>query len=169
MAHNVVSGTRCQFGWEMVGWSIGVKATQKVAPNPIFQKQVADTRTQQAETVARYRAGNFTFPADIEPNLCDRIHAHLLFHCEQRYGPQFWKDFFAEIRALRPQLEDAVNKPGQDGIRNERYRITVDCFDRLAGLNFKKLLAANRISATIDAKSLHPTEPGWDRKFMPKE
>ena len=168
MAHNFVSGTKAQFGWEMIGWSIGVKATTRVANNPLFQRQVQETRKQQAQTFARYRALTFTFPPDVEPNLCDRVHAHLLFQCEQRYGANFWKDFFAEIRAARADLDAAVHQKGDDNIRNERYRITVECFDRLHGLNFKRLLESNGISATVDVKSLHPTEAGWDRKFVPK-
>ena len=168
MAHNFVSGTKAQFGWEMIGWSIGVKATQRVANTAAFQRQLQETRANQAKTYAKYRALDFTFPADIEANLCDRIHAHLLFQCEQRYGPRFWPDFFKEVRASRAALDDAVHQKGDDNIRNERYRITVESFDRLKGVNFKRLLESNRISTTIDVKSLHPTEPGWDRKFVPK-
>ena len=167
MAHNFVSSTKAQFGWEMVGWSLGVKVSRKVADNPIFRRQVQETRQKQAETFARYRALKNTFPLDIEPNLCDRIHAHLLWLCEQRYGARFWPNFFEQIRAARPQLDAAVHEKGADNIRNERYRITVDCFDRLQGLNFKRLLESNGVSTTVDVKSLHPTEPGWDRKFVP--
>jgi hypothetical protein len=165
MAHNFVSTTRAQFGWEMIGWSLGVKATQKVAPNPIFTNSVAATRKEQAQTLARYKAGGFAFPADLEANLCDRIHAALLYQCEQRYGPNFWRDFFTEVRKERQALEDAGHIEGDDNIRNERYRITVDCFERLPRLNFKKMLEQNHISATIDVKSMHPTEAGWDRRF----
>ena len=167
MAHNFVSSTKAQFGLEMIGWTIGVKATTKVANNPIFQRELADTRAGQQKTFMRYQELKFTFPPDIEPNQCDRIHAYLLQQCEQRYGPKFWNDFFANIRAARPALDAAVNQKGDDNIRNERYRITVDCFDKLAKINFKRLLESNRISATVDAKSLHPTESGWDRKFIP--
>jgi len=169
MAHNFVSGTKAQFGWEMTGWSIGVKATQKVANSSAFRRQVQETRANQAKTFARYRTLDFTFPPDVEANLCDRVHAHLLWQCEQRYGPKFWPDFFREVRASRAALDDAVHRSGDDNIRNERYRITVDCFDRLKGVNFKRLLDSNHISTTVDAKSLHPTEPGWDRKFEPKK
>jgi hypothetical protein len=170
MAHNFVSSTKAQFGWEMVGWSLGVKVTKKVAGNPIFDRAVQETRKTQAETYARYRALGFTFPADIEPNLCDRIHAHLLWQCEQRYGPAFWKDAFTEIRARRKDLDAAEHLGGNgDASRNERYRITVDSFDRLPRVGFKKLLETNQISTTVDAKSLHPTESGWDRKFVPKK
>jgi hypothetical protein len=166
MAHNFVGTTKAQFGWEMIGWSIGIKASQKVADNPIFRRSVTETRQQQASTFARYRALGNTFPPDIEPNLCDRIHAHVLWQAEQRYGARFWPDFFEQVRAARPQLDDAVHKSGDDNIRNERYRITVDCFDRLRGLNFKRLLESIGISATVDAKSLHPTDKGWNRKFV---
>jgi hypothetical protein len=166
MAHNFVSTTKAQFGWEMVGWSIGVKVTQKVAPNPIFNKQVQETRQKQAQTFARYNALGHVFPPDIEANLCDRIHAHLLYQCEQRYGANFWPDFFREVRAQRQALDDAVNLPGGDNIRNERYRITVECFDRLKGSQFKKMLERYGISTTIDAKSL-ATKLDWNRKFIP--
>jgi hypothetical protein len=167
MAHSFVGTTRAQFGWEMIGWNLSVKAAQRVAPNPIFAGQVAETRRGQAQTFARYKAGGFVFPKDLEANQCDRIHAHLLYQCEQRYGPNFWPNFFAEIRKEAQALADAVHLKGDDNIRNERYRITVDCFDRLANLNFRKLLEQNHISTTVDVKSLHPTDPGWDRRFVP--
>ena len=170
MAHNFVSSTQAQFGWEMMGWSLGVKVTKKVAGNPIFDRSVQETRKTQAATYARYRALDCTFPPEIEPNLCDRIHAHLLWQCEQRYGPAFWKDSFTEIRARRKDLDAAEHLGGNgDASRNERYRITVDCFDRLPRMGFKKLLETNQISTTVDAKSLHPTEAGWDRKFVPRK
>jgi hypothetical protein len=167
MAHNFVSTTKAQFGWEMVGWSIGVKVTQKVAPNPIFSKQLQETRQKQAETFAQYQKLGNTFPPDIEPNLCDRIHACLLWRAEQEYGATFWPDFFKEVRARKQELDNAVHLPGDDNIRNERYRITVECFDQLKGLRFKRALERNGISTTVDVKSLHPTEPGWNRKFVP--
>ena len=164
MAHNFVSGTRAQFGWEMMGWSIGAKVSTRVANNAIWQRALQDTRKQQAETFAKYRQLNFTFPPEIESNLCDRIHGHLLWQCEQRYGANFWKDVFKQIRSRREEL-DAAEKLGGDASRNERYRITVECFDKLPGVNFKKLLQTNHISTTVDTKSLHPTDPGWNRKF----
>jgi hypothetical protein len=166
MAHNFVGTTHVQFGWEMVGWSLGVKATQKVAPNPLFANSIAATRKEQAATFARYKSGGYVFPADLEANLCDRIHAHLLYQCEQRYGPNFWRDFFAEVRKEQAALNDAVHQSGDDAIRNQRYRITIDCFDRLPRLGFRKMLEQNHISTTVDVKSLHPTEPGWDRRLL---
>jgi hypothetical protein len=167
MAHNFVSATKAQFGWEMIGWGLGVKVAQKVAGNPIFNRQVQETRGQQARTYARYKALGYTFPQDVEANLCDRIHAYLLWQCEQAYGPGFWQDFFALVRGRRADLDAAANLAGDDAIRNERYRITVECFDRLPRLNFKKRLSDSNISASVDVKSLHPAEPGWNRKFVP--
>jgi hypothetical protein len=83
--------------------------------------------------------------------------------------PAFWKDVFTNIRARRKDFDPAEHVAGDgDTSRNERYRITVECFDRLPRVGFKKLLETNQISTTVDAKSLHPTEPGWDRKFVPK-
>jgi hypothetical protein len=167
MAHNFVDSTRAQFGWEMIGWNLGVKATQKAAPNPIFAKSVAATRGEQAKTFQRYKQLGNVFPPDLEANLCDRIHSHLLWQCEQRYGPAFWTDFFREIHKQQTALDDAVHQKGGDNIRNERYRLTVDCFDRLPKIGFRKLLEANGISTTVDVKSMHPTEPGWDRRLGP--
>jgi hypothetical protein len=167
IAHNFVSTTKAQFGWEMIGWSLGVKVTQEVAGNPIFNRQLQDTRQTQAWTYARYKALGYTFPQDIEASLCDRIYAYLLWQCEQTYGTEFWKDFFTHVRGQRAALDDAIHLAGDDAIRNERYRITVECFDRLPRLNFKKRLAADNISTSVDVKSLHPTEPGWNRKFVP--
>jgi hypothetical protein len=167
MAHNFVGTTRAQFGWEMIGWNLGVKATQRVAPNPVFARSVQATRAEQAKTFGRYKQLGNVFPPDLEGNLCDRIHAHLLWQCEQRYGANFWPDFFREINQQRKALDDAVHVKGDDNVRNARYRITVDCFDRLRGLRFKQLLENHGISTTVDVKSLHPTDSKWNRKFVP--
>jgi Ankyrin repeats (3 copies) len=154
MAHNF---NYTQFGWEMVGWSIGVTAAEQVAGNPIFARELDGTRRRQAETFERYKALGNTLPADMEPNLVDRIHAHLLWQCEQAYGPTFWTDFFRESKKERARL--------RTGNRDERYRITIECLDRLPGVDFKQMLQENGISLTTDVKSLNPTEPGWNRKL----
>jgi len=72
-----------------------------------------------------------------------------------------------QIDELRKGVQAIAGRSGDDNIRNERYRITVECFDRMRGLNFKQLLERNGISTTVDIKSLHPTEVGWNRKFTP--
>ena len=89
--------------------------------------------------------------------------------CERQYGPAFWPDFFAEIAKQREQLitagagEDTANER-----RNKRYQITVECFDRICrrkGIDFKARVGNSGISLTTDVKSLHPEEPGWNRKL----
>lgn len=165
MAHNFVSTTNARFGWEMVGWTIGAMASAAVADNPIFRRGVLATRQGQAETFQRYcRLGN-TFPPDLEANQVDRIHAYLLWQCEQRYGPKFWPDFFKEIALQKKALAEATFL-GEDGVENERYRLTVECFDRLPGIKFKQMLLDAGISPTVDVTSLHPTNPGWNRKLQ---
>ncbi len=165
MAHNFVSSTKAQFGWEAIGWSLGVKVSTKVAENAIHTSQLRRTYEDQARTFQRYRALGHTFPKDLPANKVDRIHAYLLRQCEQKYGPTFWSDFYKEVAKERQALFDAVHFRGDDAIRNERYRITVECFDRLVGFDFKELLKSNGISQTIAIKSLHPTEPDWNRKL----
>lgn len=49
---------------------------------------------------------------------------------------------------------------------DERYRLTIDSFDSLRGLQFKKMLKDAGISLTVDVESLHPTKAGWDRKLI---
>jgi hypothetical protein len=166
MAHNFVSGTHAQFGWEMIGWSISVKVANSMAANPVLNKSIQDTRRQQEETFNRYVQAGCVFPSDIEANLCDRIHAYLLWKCERKYGPNFWRDFFREINKEYKPLVEAVKLGDSDQIRNKRYRITIDCFDRLEGLNFKEMLRHYQISLTTDVKSLHPTDAGWNRRFI---
>ena len=61
-------------------------------------------------------------------------------------------------------INNALGKANK--IRNKRYQIVVDCFDRLEGLDFKRMLNIARISLTTDVKALHPEEPGWDRRFI---
>lgn len=154
MAHNFAY---TQFGWEMVGWMLGIHASQQVADNPIFQRSLASTRKGQSETFARYRAGGFVFPKDIAANQVDRIHAYLLWQCEQQYGPTFWRDFFREAQKERPALAA--------GDRDSRYRTSIECFDRLPGLNFKEMLKRNHISLSTDIKSMEPEKPGWNRRL----
>jgi hypothetical protein len=165
IAHNFVSGTKAQFGWEMVGWTIGIKASLAVAGNPILSEQVRQTRLEQIKTFNRYKNLGFTFLSDIESNLVDRIHAYLLYQADQKYGATFYQDFFTEIRKQKKELDAAVALSDGDKIRNKRYQITIDCFDRLPGLQFKQMLDQNGISLTTDIKSLHPTDPGWNRKL----
>jgi hypothetical protein len=169
MAHNFVDATHAQFGWEMIGWTIGAKATKKIACNPIFLKHIEATRDGQKETFTRYRKNNYVFPPDLPANQCDRIHAWILYDCELKYGPTFWPNFFKEIRKQLEPLAAAVNLGDDDMIRNRRYQITLDCFDRLPGLDFKKRLKELQISLSVDVGSLHPEEGNWDRKFMPRE
>jgi hypothetical protein len=157
MGHNF---SYTQFGWEIVGWSIGMKATQQVADNPVFRRSLDGTRRRQADTFAQYRALGNTFPKDIEPNKVDRIHGYLLWQCEQQYGPDFWPDFFQEAKKERTRL--VVDNRGD---RDKRYQISVECFDRLPGLGFKRRLRTNGISRTIDVKSMNPEKPGWNRRL----
>ncbi|OHB55675.1 MAG: hypothetical protein A2Y07_09020 [Planctomycetes bacterium GWF2_50_10] len=167
MAHNFVSGTHAQFGWEMVGWSVGVKVTSKVAANPLLKNAIHATRQGQAQTFNHYVQGGYVFPGDLPPNQCDRIHAYILWQCEQKYGPDFWPNFFKEIAKEQESLATAAVISDSDRNRNERYQITVECFNRLHGLNFKEMLKKNQISLNTDLKSLHPTDSGWNRKFVP--
>lgn len=167
MAHSFVGTFHLQFGWEMVGWSLGVAAIQKVADNPIFEASLQSTRQGQKDTYNRYMAAGGVLPSDVEANQVDRIHAYILWQCEQRYGPRFWPDFFAQARAQQAALAQAVNAPGgDDGVRDLRYQLSVDCFDRLPGLGFKELLQSSHISLTHDVRTLRPTEPGWNRRLQ---
>lgn len=167
MAHNFVHATNAQFGWEMIGWSIGTKITRKIADNPIYRRHVKVTRDKQAETFKRYCKLGYVFPKDIPANLCDRVHAYILWRCERKYGPNFWLDFFQKIHKERARLISAASKMDPDQIRNERYQITIECFDQLPRLDFKNMLERLQISLNTDIKSLHPTELGWNRKFIP--
>jgi hypothetical protein len=160
MAHNFVDATGAQFGWEMVGWSISVEVTQQVADNPTFQAALRVTRAGQERTFRRYVQGGYVFPSDLPGNQCDRIHAWLLHQCQKAYGENFWKDFFAQVRSRQADLARAKD-------RDERYRITIACFDRLEGMHFISRLKDLRISTTTDVKSLDPESPTWDRRLLP--
>jgi len=165
MAHDFVGTTKAQFGWEMVGWSIGADVSQKVARNPILAASLRATREGQKRTFAQYVKNGHVFPKDLPPNQCDRIHAWILYQSALKYGPRFWPDFFREIRSRKQALIDAVRVGDADKIRNARYQITIACFDRLPGLEFTKMLKAKGISLTTDVKSLHPESPGWNRRL----
>ncbi len=164
MAHNFVHATGAEFGWEMIGWTIGVKVCDIVAPNPIYGRQAQETRQGQDQTWRRYVAAGNTFPADVPGDQADRLHAYLLRMCEQKYGPQFWPDFFAELRKMHEAFA-APEAQGDTRGLDVRYRLTVQCFERLPGLNFTKLLEQSGISTTVAVQSLKPTEPGWNRKL----
>jgi hypothetical protein len=166
MAHSFVHATKIQFGWEMVGWSIGIQATKKVANNPNFLRLLKDTRKNQRLTFSRYKKNGHIFPKDVPANKCDRIHAYILGRCERKYGRNFWPDFFKEIRKEYTGLRDAVKLGDLDKKRNKRYQIVVDCFDRLEGLDFRTMLKTAKISLTTDVKAFHPKEPEWDRRFI---
>ncbi|MHC4757020.1 MAG: ankyrin repeat domain-containing protein [Planctomycetota bacterium] len=166
MAHSFVHASKAQFGWEMIGWSLGVRVTNKIARNPISSKQIIETRKKQKETFRRYVKNEFVFPDDIEANKCDRIHAWILRECEFKYGPAFWNDFFKELRDKREELKEAGKLGQANKVRNARYQITIDCFDHLPGVNFKGILRKYKISLTTDVKSLNPMEPSWDRRFI---
>jgi len=71
-----------------------------------------------------------------------------------------------KVRTQAQRLRDAVQLGDGDAIHNERYRITVECFDRLPGLHFKQILQDSAISRSTDIKSLHPTELGWNRRLQ---
>jgi hypothetical protein len=165
MAHNFVGATKAQFGWEMIGWSLGAEVSRKVADNPILAAELRTTREAQMRTFNQYVANGHVFPKELPPNQCDRIHAWILYQCALKYGPRFWNDFFREIRSQRQVLSDAVRLGDGDKIRNARYQITVACFDRLPGIDLKRTLKANGISLTTDVKSLHPEAPGWNRRL----
>ncbi len=165
MAHNFVSAAGAQFGWEMIGWNLGIKVTRKVAGNPILTRYIKQTRFDQRDAFNRYIKNDYTFPDDIPANLCDRIHAYILFKAERRYGPDFWQDFFKELQKEKENLKAAEYLKDTDEIRNRKYQITVECFGRLQKIGFKKMLDDYRISQTTSVKSLKPTEPTWNRKF----
>jgi hypothetical protein len=166
MAHNFVDATKAQFGWEMIGWSIGAEVSLKVARNPILAANIRATRDGQKRTFAQYVKNGCVFPKDLPANQCDRIHAWILYQAATKYGPRFWPDFFREIRSRKQELFAAVHAGDGDKIRNARYRITLACFDRLPGLDFTKTLKARGISLTTDVKSLHPEAAGWDRRLI---
>jgi hypothetical protein len=165
MAHNFVSATKAQFGWEMIGWSLGALVSQQVAGNPILTAELHATREGQRRTFNQYVAGGYVFPKELPANQCDRIHAWILYQCASKYGPHFWPDFFREVRSRKQALSDAVRLGDGDKIRNARYRITLDCFDQLPGIGLRKTLMDNRISLTTDVKSLHPEARGWNRRL----
>jgi hypothetical protein len=160
MAHNFVDVTGVQFGGEMVGWSIGIKVSQKVAANPILQSHIEHTRVFQEQTFDRYITDGYVLPSDVPANKVDRIHAHLLWECEQAYGSTFWSDFFKEVMASPDYFRQAKG-------RDERYQLTIACFDRLPGLRFSSRLNKLHISTTVDVKSLKPERKGWNRKLFP--
>ena len=166
MAHNFDGAAGAQFGWEMVGWNLGMKVTRKVAGNPILTRQLKETRAVQRETFQRYRKAGYVFPEDLPDNLSDRIHGHILWMCERKYGADFWQDFFSQIQKEQENLKAAVYLRDPDKIRNRKYQITVECFDRLPKIEFKRLLKKYQLSLTTAIKSLRPTESGWDRKFL---
>ena len=164
MSHNFRDVIKCEFGWEAMGWILGVHTSAAVARNPVHSRQIAETCATQESTRGRYRRNDYRLPGDIPANLSDRVHASILRQCEREYGEGFWPDFFQEARKRWGELLAAVDLGDADAIRNERYRITVECFDALEGLDFKAMLEENGISTTVEIKSL-ATKPDWNRYY----
>ncbi len=77
MAHNFVDAAHVQFGWEMVGWSLGVKVTTRLGNTPTFARSLRETRRVQLKTFQDYVKEGHVLPKSVPANLCDRIHAHL--------------------------------------------------------------------------------------------
>jgi hypothetical protein len=62
MAHNFVDATKAQFGWEMIGWSLGAEVSPKVAGNPILAANLRATREGQKRTFTQYVRNGHVFP-----------------------------------------------------------------------------------------------------------
>jgi hypothetical protein len=165
MAHNFVHARKVQFGWEMVGWSISIQASKKVAANPAFLRQLKNTRKTQLITFKKYLKNKLTFPSDVPANKVDRIHAFILGQCEKKYGNNFWRDFFANVEKRSKSLKEAVKLKGGKAIRNRRYQISIECFEELKGIDFKRKLSKYGISLTASIKSLEPESKKWNRKL----
>ena len=161
MGHDFTLGLGTRFGGEAIGMYLSGKVAMQVTGNPYTRDRRQRGRKTLQETMRRYIEGGYVFPEDIPGNVSDRIHAEILYQCEAKYGADFWRNFFTEIRKERDRLRNA------DG--NMRYQITVDCFDRLPGLQFRQMLRDLRISDKTSWYSLKPSRPDWDRRFIPPE
>jgi hypothetical protein len=150
----------------MLGWSISAKVCQKIAPNPIYQQSLSDTQRGQEETWQAYMKNSHTFPSNVPGDQVDRIHAHLLRQAEQDHGTNFWPDFFAEVRKQQAAFGAPEAKGDSGPALNLRYRLTVECLNRLPGLDFKKRLEQSGVSTTVAIQSLKPTQSAWNRKLQ---
>ena len=179
MAHNFVHATGAEFGWEMVGWSISAKVCQKVAPNPIYLQSLADTQRAQDETWQAYMKNGQKLVAELGEGVAsrarrrrspgdqaDRIHACLLRKAERDYGTNFWYDFFSEVRKQQAAFAAPEAKGDSGPALDLRYRLTVECLNRLPGLDFKQRLEQSGVSTTVAIQSLKPTQPAWNRKLQ---
>ena len=166
MAHNFVHATGAEFGWEMLGWSISAKVCQKIAPNPIYLQNLSDTQRGQDETWQAYINNGQSSPPKLPGDQADRIHAYLLRKAEQDYGTNFWHEFFAEVRKQQAAFGAPEAKGDSGQPLNLRYQLTVECLNRLPGLEFKKRLEQSGVSTTVAIQSLKPTQPGWNRKLQ---
>lgn len=165
MGHNFVAASMATFGWEMIGFILSTHVSQTVAGNPTNSKGIEAGKKTHADRFARYRKGGNIWPKDLPPNLCDSVHAHLLRQCEAAYGATFWPDFFREIRNDRPALAAASRIGTANERRDARYRLTVDCLDRLMQGRIKPMLTESGVSLTTDVKSLKPLDRNWNRKL----
>ncbi len=161
MGHDFTLGLGTRFGGEAIGMYLSGKVTMEVTGNPYSRDRRERGRKALKETMRRYIEAGYVFPDDIPGGVSDRIHHEILYQCEEKYGASFLRDFFTEVRKERDRLRSA------DG--NTRYQITIDCFDRLPGLNFRELLRDLRISDKTSWYSLRPSRPDWDRRFIPAD
>ncbi|MHC4404182.1 MAG: hypothetical protein ACYTG0_31395 [Planctomycetota bacterium] len=157
MGHAFNGGSGVCFGMEADGVCISQYVVGKVAPDPRVPEQKRKMIEQMPDTVKRYIEGGCVFPDDVPKNLADRIHRYLLVLSEHRYGESFWPDFFKEARKRQDRMQAAKDV-------DEAYRLTIECFDALPGLEFKKLLREFQMSLTTDCYTLVRRDP-WDRRL----
>ena len=160
MGHAFNGGSGVCFGMEADGDCISRYVVGKVAPDPRITKGMPDAIVEP--TMKRYIEGGYVFPVDIPKNLADRIHKYILMQCERRYGENFWPDFFKEVRKRQDRMQAAKDV-------DEAYRLTIECFDAMPGLEFKKLLREYHISLTTDCYTLVRQKDPWDRRLETPE
>jgi len=162
MGHCFIDNAGTPFATGGLGAFVSGIVNEKLVPTPEFRERRANWRKgQNYTTLMQYVENGYVMPARYRPGQTDRLYKAVLKLCEVEYGENLWRDFFAEARKRRTQL--------LLGDRDEMHRIIVDCFDRLPGLEFRKILRKYRFSDKTSLATICK-QKDWeqDRRFIPK-
>jgi len=160
-----MGGPGVGFGGEALGVFVCYRVIRIAAPYPGIEDPYAEGGGNR-QTVADYIANGYRLPdkPNYPPVTSYRIYQVLLDDCEKAYGPDLLKDFFTEVRKTRTPI-----KPDSPTDYSKRLQLTVECFDRLPGLNFRERMRKLRLSQRTTWYSLYGKTREWGGKLLPPD
>jgi len=172
MGHMFMSPLCVEFGIEAEGALNSRHVLKEVLRDTPLHAGLVEKEKQAIQvlekTVEDYRAAGYMYPKDYPAQGIDRLYAYILRTCEAKYGPDFWPHFWREVRKDREQFAATSAIQEKYEMLDARHRLAVECFDRLPGVEFKKMLSELQVSATTSGYSLIRGKfLDWDRRYIP--